>query len=206
MATAAFAPRLASFVPPTAVPPLVLWWLKPWLDRPVLFAVSRAAFGTRVRLADLWREQRAVLWKGLLSALSLRRLSPWRAFTQPVYQLEGQRGAAQARRMRTLLAPRTLVVGALTFLFSLTELFLLLALLSLLLFMVPRGYAETLAELFARGTPEWTGPVLAAGYAMVLTLTEPFYVAAGFGMYLNRRVELEAWDIEKEVQRAFPAP
>ena len=32
---------------------------------------------------------------------------------------------------------------------------------------------------------------------------EPFYVAAGFAMYLNRRVELEAWDIEQEFRRAF---
>jgi hypothetical protein len=32
---------------------------------------------------------------------------------------------------------------------------------------------------------------------------EPFYVAAGFGMYLSRRAELEAWDIEQEFRRAF---
>jgi hypothetical protein len=30
-------------------------------------------------------------------------------------------------------------------------------------------------------------------------------VAAGFGLYLNRRVELEAWDIEQEFRRAFAA-
>jgi hypothetical protein len=34
---------------------------------------------------------------------------------------------------------------------------------------------------------------------------EPFYVAAGFAMYLNRRVELEAWDIEQEFRLAFAA-
>ncbi len=32
---------------------------------------------------------------------------------------------------------------------------------------------------------------------------EPFYVAAGFAMYLNRRVELEAWDVEQELRHAF---
>jgi hypothetical protein len=32
---------------------------------------------------------------------------------------------------------------------------------------------------------------------------EPYYVAAGFGMYLNRRAELEAWDIEQELRRVF---
>jgi hypothetical protein len=45
--------------------------------------------------------------------------------------------------------------------------------------------------------------VSALEYATVVLFLEPFYVAAGFGMYLNRRVELEAWDIEQEFRRAF---
>jgi hypothetical protein len=31
---------------------------------------------------------------------------------------------------------------------------------------------------------------------LVLCLTEPFYVGAGFALYLNRRVQIEGWDIE----------
>jgi hypothetical protein len=46
---------------------------------------------------------------------------------------------------------------------------------------------------------------LTLAYAAVVAFLEPFYVAAGFGMYLNRRVELEAWDIEQEFRRAFAA-
>jgi thiosulfate reductase cytochrome b subunit len=40
-------------------------------------------------------------------------------------------------------------------------------------------------------------------YAGVVLMLEPFYVASGFAMYLNRRVELEAWDVEQEFRRAF---
>ena len=40
-------------------------------------------------------------------------------------------------------------------------------------------------------------------YVVVVLFLEPFYVAAGFAMYLNRRAELEAWDIEQEFRRAF---
>ena len=51
------------------------------------------AVARRVRAAttprDLWRAQRQVWWSQLLFTLDLRRLSPWRSFTQPVYQLEG---------------------------------------------------------------------------------------------------------------------
>jgi hypothetical protein len=38
---------------------------------------------------------------------------------------------------------------------------------------------------------------------VVVGALEPFYVAAGFCMYLNRRVELEAWDIEQAFRDAF---
>jgi hypothetical protein len=40
-------------------------------------------------------------------------------------------------------------------------------------------------------------------YVVAVLFLEPFYVAAGFAMYLNRRAELEAWDIEQEFRRAF---
>ena len=46
--------------------------------------------------------------------------------------------------------------------------------------------------------------VIAVAYAAAVAFLEPLYVAAGFGMYLNRRVELEAWDIEQEFRRAQP--
>ena len=42
-------------------------------------------------------------------------------------------------------------------------------------------------------------------YALAVLFLEPYYVAAGFAMYLNRRAELEAWDIEQEFRRAFAA-
>lgn len=45
--------------------------------------------------------------------------------------------------------------------------------------------------------------LFAASQLLVATFLEPFFVAAGFSMYLNRRVELEAWDVEQELRRAF---
>ena len=53
---------------------------------------------------------------------------------------------------------------------------------------------------------EAAGPllfVLPIAYAVAVLFIEPFYVAAGFAMYLNRRAEIEAWDIEQEFRRAF---
>ena len=50
-----------------------------------------------------------------------------------------------------------------------------------------------------------TSLLVSLAYAGIVLLLEPFYVAAGFAMYLNRRVELEAWDIEQEFRLAFAA-
>lgn len=38
-------------------------------------------------------------------------------------------------------------------------------------------------------------------YVLVLVVWEPIYVACGFTLYLNRRTELEAWDIELVFRR-----
>jgi hypothetical protein len=45
--------------------------------------------------------------------------------------------------------------------------------------------------------------LISCAYGAAVAFLEPFYVAAGFGMYVNRRVALEAWDIEQEFRRAF---
>jgi hypothetical protein len=44
---------------------------------------------------------------------------------------------------------------------------------------------------------------LPVAYGTAVLFLEPFYVASGFAMYLHRRTELEAWDIEQEFRRAF---
>jgi hypothetical protein len=53
------------------------------------------------------------------------------------------------------------------------------------------------------GLPGFLSVTLAVAYATAVMFLEPFYVGAGFAMYLNRRAELEAWDIEQEFRRAF---
>ena len=185
------------------LPGLVIWWAKPWLDQSILFALSRAAFGQRTTGGDLWKARRQVWWRQLLFTLTLRRLSWWRSLTQPVYALEGLsiRGAhARVRQIRQGSARRALMT---THAFSVAEIAITLALVSLAFWLAPTGSAPGVREVLA-GEPGTAlaliGPV-SSGLAVLFV--EPFYVAAGFGMYLNRRVELEAWDVEQEFRRAF---
>ena len=185
------------------LPSLIVFWLKPWLDRSVLFVLSRAAFGQSTRFADLWAAQRAVWWSALPSTLLWRRLSPWRSFTQPIYQLEGQRGAARRQRRTQLLRSQRGAAGGMHFAFANVEAALTMGLLSMALWFAPDDLRGDVFSWLTSDDSLAATLCTAAVYGTVVMLLEPFYVAAGFAMYLNRRVQLEAWDIEQEFRRAF---
>jgi len=185
------------------LPITLIWFSKPWLDRTILFVLARAAFGQGTRIADLWREQRQVWWRQFLVTWTWRRLSPWRSFTQPVYQLEGQ--GFFRMRQRVLQVRRRHSGSALmvTKAFAWAEIGMVLGLMWLVVWFSPADVdANPFETLF--GESEAAGQlIITISYALVVAFLEPFYVAAGFGMYLNRRTELEAWDIEQEFRRAF---
>jgi hypothetical protein len=186
------------------LPILVLWWSKSWLDRTIVFALSRAAFGETTHPRELWREQREVWWRQLLLTLTLRRLSPWRSFTQPVYQLEGLRGKELRARVRQIRSGRARAGAGLTTGFGCAETSVMLGLLSLILWFAPQGYEHNIAALLFMGNDAHAlDIVVTLAYAITIGFVEPFYVASGFALYLNRRAELEAWDIEQEFRRAF---
>lgn len=185
------------------LPTLLIFWLKPWLDRSLLFVLSRAVFNDETRFADLWAQRRGVWWRGLASTLTLRRLSPWRSYTQPALQLEGQHGKAKRQRRAQLLLGKRGTAAGMHFVFANVEFALCAGLLVLAVWFAPEGtHREALSWLWESAS---MGNELAVSlvYALVVFVLEPFYVAAGFAMYLNRRVELEAWDIEQEFRRAF---
>ena len=194
---------LASYELASWLPPLVLWWAKPWLDRTILFVLSRAAFGQTTTPSDVWNAQRQVWWSQLLFTWTVRRLSLWRSFTQPVYQLEGlsiEKAGARVRQIRQRSMGSALMI---TNAFSLSETALMLAVVSLVFWLAPAGRTAGALEVLSGGLPGFLSVTLAVAYAIAVMFLEPFYVGAGFAMYLNRRAELEAWDIEQEFRRAF---
>lgn len=195
---------LASFELAYWLPTLVLWWAKPWLDRTVLFVLARAAFGQQTTTSDVWQARRSVWWQQLLSTLTVRRLSPWRSLTQPVYQLEGLSGWKLRKRSVQIRSGHRDTGLLVTSAFSCAELALCFALLSLALWFVPGEMELDWAGLISGDDPAHLFSLLSfVAYALVVAFLEPFYVAAGFALYLNRRVELEAWDVEQELRRAF---
>ncbi|MEJ8845762.1 hypothetical protein [Variovorax rhizosphaerae] len=186
----------------TWLPATLIFMLKPWLDRSLLFILSRAVFGQATRWADLW-DQRRTVWGGqLLRSLFWRRLSPWRSYTQAIEQLEGQRGGARRKRRDQMLRGRRGAATGLQFAFANAEMALYMAVLSIALWFAPEGSLRSVFGWIVDDSV-LSSVLVASAYATVVGLLEPFYVGAGFAMYLNRRVELEAWDIEQEFRRDF---
>lgn len=186
------------------LPGTLLFCLKPWLDRSLLFVMSRAVFGQPTRFADLWQARASVWWSRLGRTLTLSRLSPWRAYTLPVYQLEGQSGSASRERRNQLLNLQRGRAMAMQFVFGNVEMILVVGIFALTAWLAPDEFRGGLFDwLFKSSDKPSQSLVTFAAYALVVFALEPFFVAAGFAMYLNRRVELEAWDIEQEFRRAF---
>ena len=182
---------------------LIVWWMKPLYDRVVLHVLSRAVFGELQSTREvLTRRSSEWLGAGLLPYL----LARWwpdmsRSFNLPVRQLEGQTGGA-GRERRAVLGRRAssyavwLTVVCLNF-----ELVLYWSLERLAQIFLPAKAFEgrSLADVFATGDLFTHGDLLP--YALAVMLVEPFYVAAGFALYLNRRTQLEGWDIEVALRR-----
>ena len=189
--------------PPVAY--LVLWWLKPAFDRVPLAILSAALFGTvpsaREAVAGLRRQR----WPRLLRSLTLARLSPGRAFLLPIWQLEGQTGPAVRRRERVLGKGTFGPAASLMAVCAGLEQALVLSGLSLILWFTPDNLdtdAWGIIEAIGDGqTPLWFSVALGVVHALAVAFVEPLYVAAGFGLYVNRRLLLEGWDVELGFRR-----
>ena len=182
----------------------ITWWLKPVFDRFVLHVVSRAVFGVPPGVRETLGAWRQVLSPGLVAALTLQRLSLARSFTLAVPQLEHQTGAA-GRARRNALGRRLRGYAIwLTSTCSFFELFVILSVGIGLQLLAPGAQSEGLdfERLFAgrgeEGAWSWTNSV---PWCIAITAIEPFYVCAGFALYLNRRAILEGWDIELQLRR-----
>ena len=184
---------------------VVAWWLRPLFDRVPLAVLSRALFGESPRPGDVARSLPRLWGAGALGALTVRRLDPVRSFHLPVHQLERVTGAARRDRLAVLGRQRLDVAAGLTLACWVMELFVLTALFTLAAMLVPSGFdvawGDHLGGLFT-GEAHPAFVLLAGALAfLALALIEPFYVAGGFALYLDRRTHLEGWDVELTFRR-----
>ncbi len=170
----------------------VIWWLKPFWERLPLYIASRKLFAEQ---AGVWDSMKSLPLRDILPWLLWRRFSMQRAFDNPVTVLEALQGDQRRHRLRVLHGKYSDVALGNQFACFCFELLACFGIAIIFEFFTPDAlglrYEDKFGDLTLAG--EWL-MTLSAFFAMVLVM--PFHTMAGFALYLNRRIELEAWDIE----------
>ncbi len=181
----------------------VIWWFKPWVDRIALHVLSRAVFGEPPRVRDTLRALPAMFRHGALAAILHLRFDAARSLNLAAWQLEHLSGSAWRRRTRLLEASVRATAGWLTTCCIGFEIVVVTALVAGVLGLIPPPLAASLETWWwtvaaSDAAVSWA---LLAAWCIAILAVEPFYVAGGFGLYLNRRTELESWDVEIAFRR-----
>ncbi len=182
---------------------LVLWWFKPSINRGLLDILARDLTNRPANLGAVLRDYRHWWRGGHLASLTWYRFHPSRSMVLPIWQLERLDGGERAQRTHALMYGNNGSALGLTFIAGLFELCLVLGLMMLFAWLAPEQIWSEL-NLWDAGLihiPAWVYAVVVGCYAITIVLVEPFYVGAGFGLYLNQRCRLECWDLEPVFRR-----
>ncbi len=190
-----FVPLLILFVEDPFWAIFWLWWLKPFFERVPLYVASRKLFLDDPSYVDIRARARRLLTFDMLPLLLWRRLSLQRAFDAPVSVLEELKGRPRANRLRVLHGKYSDVAISNQMVCFCFESIFAVGLVLMFLFFTPERFFIEVYDSFDELTlaGEWVFSL--AGF-IAITLIMPFHSMAGFSLYLNRRIELEAWDIE----------
>ncbi|QTR47383.1 hypothetical protein J9253_05445 [Thiothrix litoralis] len=188
--------------PYKAYVPLALWWFKPLYDRVLLHILSHQMFNQRLSTADIVSAiPKLIRHTGLLSALTFRRFSLSRGFNLSIWQLEQLRGKTRQERQNVLHLQAHSQAVWLTIACQHLEYVVIFSLYVLIVMLDPSDGSwnyilSTFTETFDTETEYWGNLLYLVLYVLTVLVIEPLYIAASFSLYLNRRTQLEAWDIE----------
>ena len=184
---------------------VLVWWLKPLFDRLPLYVLSRAVFDRAPGWRETLRGQRQWSWRSTLAGLSWRRIDSNRALRLPLELLEGASRQQRSARWKVLRRRITGETSLLTYGCLQFELVLFLSFWLFALLLIPHEWRpESLAGFFRDDVRVAATPWILAGATvayLAMSAIEPLYVACGFALYLNRRTQLEAWDIDLAFRR-----
>jgi len=182
-----------------------VWWLKPLFDRIPLHVLSHVTFGNHPKFRETLRapfQWRFGLW---FSWLTYRRFSFWRSMSMPIDILEGLNTERLSLRRSVLIGNVSTQMIGLGFVCILFERLFVASFFTLVYLFVPnelkQDNMEVLYNTLFLNPPEWASLAFNAAFFVSIAIVSPFYVGAGFAAYLNRRTQLEAWDIEIAFKR-----
>jgi len=196
---------VTAFTPYAALALFVYWWFEPVTDGPILHVISRRLFGEQTGWKTALRETPRLAARNRLFLLTPWRLHFARSVAVPVTQLEGLAGEARKSRAR-LLNRRIFNYGVgITVAYQHLLLCVYFGIMLMAVVLVPPAFQDTLGNdwfrlFFLDGNR--AGSVI--GFILVYaaqSALHPWFVGAGFGLYINCRTRLEAWDIEVAFRR-----
>lgn len=180
---------------------VLLWWLKPLFERPLLHILSHAVFNELPSVRSTIKAFPSLAIQQIFASLIWRRLSPSRSMDLAVLQLEGLSGARRQERLRLLHREDSAPAGWLTFIGANLEGFLGLGIIGIIWAMIPTEIEIDWANIFLDQDSAYLQYTKAIIWYITMTLVAPFYIACGFALYLNRRIKLEAWDVDIAFRR-----
>jgi hypothetical protein len=184
---------------------VIFWWLKPLYDRLVLHIISHKLFNEELTSWQALKALPSLIWNtGFFQTMTFRRFSLSRGFNLPLWQLEQLRGEPRASRQRVLhIASHSQAIW-LTIGLWFIEFILGLSLFVLLFLFLPENLQrDFLDNIFKKEVDYalWLDILNYCFYVVVVTAVHPFYIAGNFALYINRRTQLEAWDIELDFRK-----
>jgi hypothetical protein len=174
---------------------LITWWLKPLWDRAPLYIASRKLFNEEIQLKDVLKKIPQLYSRDIFAWLLWRRFSLTRSFDMPVTVLEDQKHKARKKRLLTLHQGSSSAASWLTIICIHIEMIVWTGTLGFFMLLIPDEIDLNLLNLiidedivanFVSNTVSF----------IAMAVVAPFYTLSGFALYINRRIKLEAWDIE----------
>lgn len=194
---------IVALAPRPGLTGLLVWWCRPWAERALIDVMGRRSFGQPASVrAALRRMLTAPARPGpWLASLTWRRLSPMRTTWLAVWELEGLRGRAAAARVRVLGANGRGVALWCLIVMTAATVALFLTYLCVETALVTTPLSPFLESGDAREISDGDVRVVTLLVVLADALVAPWLVATVFGLYLHRRTDLEAWDIELVFRR-----
>ena len=173
----------------------VIWWLKPFWERGPLWVASRRLFNETIDRRSFLKQLPQVYRKRWFAWLTYARLHPSRAFLMPVTVLEGLSGAGYGKRVQVLQGTSSNNAVWLTVAGAHIEALLGIGITAMAFLLIPNEVNMDYWQWLEQESViiEYASAVIAF---VTMAVVAPFYVCAGFMIYINRRIELEGWDIE----------
>lgn len=175
-------------------------------DRVPLLVLSRNLFGEKISVWQVTKLWWTKLWYKQFIRRFFARFSTNRGLSLPVSELEGLKGSSYKMRVSLLArnggdgATQASMVGILLVMIMIASCYMFLMLISQLY-----GESDVITLMFEdlnKHSGDFPGHwQFFMFYLLVLSVLEPFFVGAGFAMYVNSRTVTEGWDIELSFKR-----